>query len=68
MRDAAHLGSRLAVSGGGASLDKIGSDVGAIYATANMGKNQNMPPFKGALKPEEIRDIASYISKTLMHH
>jgi hypothetical protein len=25
-----------------------------------------MPPFKDALKPEEIRDIAGYISKGLI--
>jgi mono/diheme cytochrome c family protein len=36
-----------------------------IFTTAMNGKNQNMPPFKGALKPEELRDIAGYISKEL---
>jgi quinohemoprotein ethanol dehydrogenase len=64
---ACHGDNGLGGHGGGASLDTIGHDVAAIYATVNAGKNQNMPPFNGALKPEEIRDIASYISKVLIH-
>jgi mono/diheme cytochrome c family protein len=63
---ACHGDTGLGGHGGGASLDKISADPGAVYATVNLGKNQNMPPFKGALKPEEIRDIAGYISKALI--
>jgi mono/diheme cytochrome c family protein len=68
---ACHGDTGLGGHGGGASLDAISKDEGAIYATVNTGRNQNMPPFKGALKPEEIRDIAGYISKVLQpgqHH
>jgi mono/diheme cytochrome c family protein len=63
---ACHGDTGLGGHGGGASLATISADIPSIYATANLGKNQNMPPFKGALKPEEIRDIAGYISKTLI--
>jgi alcohol dehydrogenase (cytochrome c) len=63
---ACHGETGLGGHGGGASLDHISKDPAAIYLTVNTGKNQNMPPFKGALKPEEIRDIAGYISKELM--
>jgi mono/diheme cytochrome c family protein len=65
-----HGDNGLGGHGGGASLQTIATtpnNLSAIYATANTGKNQNMPPFKGALKPEEIRDIAGYISKELIH-
>jgi alcohol dehydrogenase (cytochrome c) len=63
---ACHGDTGLGGHGGGASLAAISADLPAIYATANTGKNQNMPPFKGALKPEELRDIAGYISKQLI--
>jgi mono/diheme cytochrome c family protein len=63
---ACHGETGLGGHGGGAALDTISKDPTAIYATVNMGKNQNMPPFKGALKPEQIRDIAGYISKELI--
>ena len=66
---ACHGDTGLGGHGGGASLDTItatADNIPAIYATVNAGKNQNMPPFKGALKPEEIRDIAGYISKQLI--
>ena len=51
--------------GGGAALSEAAKDVNVVFTTAMNGKNQNMPPFKGALKPEELRDIAGYISKEL---
>jgi quinohemoprotein ethanol dehydrogenase len=63
---ACHGDTGLGGHGGGASLATIATDLPSIYATANTGKNQNMPPFNGALKPEEIRDIAGYISKELI--
>ena len=53
--------------GGGASLVEASKDMAVIFSTATNGKNQNMPPFRGALKPEELRDIAGYISKQLLH-
>jgi len=37
-----------------------------IITTATNGKGTSMPPFRGALKPEELRDIAGYISKELI--
>jgi hypothetical protein len=37
----------------------------SIITTASNGKNQNMPPFRGALKPEELRDVAGFISHDL---
>ena len=52
--------------GGGASLVEASKDMNVIFTTASNGKNQNMPPFRGALKPEELRDIAGYISKQLI--
>ena len=52
--------------GGGASLVDASRDMNVIFTTALNGKNQNMPPFRGALKPEELRDIAGYISKELI--
>jgi mono/diheme cytochrome c family protein len=51
--------------GGGAALATAAKDMNVIFTTASNGKNQAMPPFKGALKPEELRDIAGYISKEL---
>ena len=63
---ACHGETGLGGHGGGASLAMIAADIPAIYSTVNTGKNQAMPPFKGALKPEEIRDIAGYISRELI--
>jgi quinohemoprotein ethanol dehydrogenase len=54
--------------GGGASLVEASRDMSVIFTTATNGKNQNMPPFRGALQPEELRDIAGYISKQLLAH
>jgi alcohol dehydrogenase (cytochrome c) len=51
--------------GGGAALSTAAKDINVIFTTASNGKNQSMPSFKGALKPEELRDIAGYISKEL---
>jgi quinohemoprotein ethanol dehydrogenase len=63
---ACHGDTGLGGHGGGASLQAISTDVGAIYDTAMSGKNDTMPPFRGALKPEEILNIAGYISKELL--
>ena len=63
---ACHGDTGLGGHGGGASLATISTDIPAIYNTASSGKNTNMPPFRGALKPEELRDIAGYISKELI--
>jgi mono/diheme cytochrome c family protein len=62
---ACHGETGLGGHGGGASLAAASKDMNVIFTTASNGKNQNMPPFKGALKPEELRDIAGYISKEL---
>src|SRR6185295_3650152 len=58
---ACHGETGLGGHGGGASLAEASKDMSVIFTTASNGKNQNMPPFKGALKPEELRDIAGYI-------
>ena len=63
---ACHGAEGLGGHGGGASLLDVARDEHAIIATATTGKNQNMPPFRGALKPEELRDIAGYISRQLL--
>jgi len=63
---ACHGETGLGGHGGGASLATVSKDIPTLYGTVNTGKNQNMPPFKGALKPEEIRDIAGYVSKELI--
>jgi mono/diheme cytochrome c family protein len=60
-----HGESGLGGHGGGAPLGVAAHDMKAIITTATNGKNQNMPPFRGALKPEELRDIAGYISHDL---
>jgi mono/diheme cytochrome c family protein len=48
----------------GASLATIGRDPQALANTAWNGKN-NVPPFRGSLTPEQIRDIARYITDEL---
>jgi alcohol dehydrogenase (cytochrome c) len=63
---ACHGDQGLGGHGGGASLAEASMDMNIIFTTATNGKNQNMPPFRGALKPEELRDIAGYISKELL--
>ncbi len=63
---ACHGDKGLGGHGGGASLATASKDMSVIFVTATNGKNQNMPPFKGALKPDELRDIAGYIAKELL--
>jgi mono/diheme cytochrome c family protein len=62
---ACHGAEGLGGHGGGAPLNNVAKDEKLIIATATTGKNQNMPPFRGALKPEELRDIAGYVSRQL---
>ena len=61
-----HGDTGLGGHGGGASLVNAARDMHVIVSTATNGKGQNMPPFRGALKPEELRDIAGYISQELL--
>jgi alcohol dehydrogenase (cytochrome c) len=63
---ACHGDTGLGGHGGGASLATASKDPTVIITTASTGKGQNMPPFGGALKPEELRDIAGYVSKELI--
>jgi glucose dehydrogenase/cytochrome c5 len=63
--EACHGESGQGGHGGGAPLGAAAHDMKVIIATATNGKNQNMPPFRGALKPEELRDIAGFISHDL---
>lgn len=51
--------------GGGAPLASVAGNMRYIIATATLGKNRNMPSFRGALKPAQLRDIAGYISLEL---
>jgi len=50
--------------GGGASLVNASRDVQALADTAWIGRNA-MPPFRGMLTPEQLRDVSSFISKEL---
>jgi mono/diheme cytochrome c family protein len=63
--EACHGESGLGGHGGGAPLGAAAHDMKIIISTATNGKNQNMPPFRGALKPEELRDIAGFIAHEL---
>jgi cytochrome c6 len=48
---------------GGAPLDKL-RDLDAAIATVTNGRN-NMPPFRGAFTPEQIRDVSVYVVEAL---
>jgi alcohol dehydrogenase (cytochrome c) len=48
---------------GGAPLDKI-ADFDAAIQTVTNGRN-NMPPFRSAFTPEQIRDVSAYVVRTL---
>jgi quinohemoprotein ethanol dehydrogenase len=50
--------------GGGASLANVAKDINGIANTAWNGKN-TMPPFRGVINPEQLRDAAHYISSEL---
>ena len=50
--------------GGGTTLANASTDVQSLANTAWSGKNA-MPPFRGMLTPEQLRDVAHYISKEL---
>jgi mono/diheme cytochrome c family protein len=63
--EACHGEEGLGGHGGGTPLGEAARDMKAIITTATNGKNQNMPPFRGALKPEELRDVAGFISHDL---
>jgi quinohemoprotein ethanol dehydrogenase len=51
-------------SHGGAPLQNAARDPRYIVTTASRGRN-DMPAFKAILKPEELRDVAGYISTEL---
>jgi quinohemoprotein ethanol dehydrogenase len=61
-----HGATGLGGHGGGASLLDASKDPRLIIATATLGKNRDMPSFRGALKPEELRDVAGYIARELI--
>ncbi|HEY6457575.1 MAG TPA: hypothetical protein VIY90_20035 [Steroidobacteraceae bacterium] len=48
-----------------ALLRGLSWDLKVIITIATNGKNQDMPPFRGALKPEELRDVAGFNSHDL---
>jgi quinohemoprotein ethanol dehydrogenase len=50
--------------GGGASLANVAKDIKLLASTANDGR-KTMPAFSGMLKPEQLRDVAGYVSQEL---
>jgi alcohol dehydrogenase (cytochrome c) len=48
---------------GGAPLDRV-ADLAAAIQTVTTGRN-NMPPFRSAFTPEQIRDVSAYVVQTL---
>jgi quinohemoprotein ethanol dehydrogenase len=48
---------------GGAPLDRV-TDLSAAMQTVTAGRN-NMPPFRSAFTPEQIRDVSAYVVQTL---
>ena len=48
---------------GGAPLDKV-ADFNAAIQTVTAGRN-DMPPFRSAFTPEQIRDVSAYVVQTL---
>jgi quinohemoprotein ethanol dehydrogenase len=51
-------------SHGGANLTNASHDLQLVVTTASTGRN-DMPSFKDVLKPEQIRDVAGYITTQL---
>jgi cytochrome c oxidase cbb3-type subunit 3 len=49
---------------GGAPLDKVTS-LDVTIQTVTNGRNTNMPPFRTAFTPEEIRDVSAYVVEVL---
>jgi alcohol dehydrogenase (cytochrome c) len=48
---------------GGAPLTRV-TDLAAAIQTVTAGRN-NMPPFRAAFTPEQIRDVSAYVVQTL---
>jgi mono/diheme cytochrome c family protein len=48
---------------GGAPLDRV-TDLAAAMQTVTAGRN-NMPPFRSAFTPEQIRDVSAYVVQAL---
>ena len=57
-------GARGTGTSNGASLENVGHDRQAVADTAWNGRKL-MPSFRTALTPEQLRDVASYISGEL---
>jgi mono/diheme cytochrome c family protein len=51
--------------GGGATLANAAANVQSLANTAWAGRNA-MPPFRNMLTPEQLRDVAHYISVELL--
>ena len=49
---------------GGAPLDRV-TDLAAAIQTVTAGRNNNMPPFRSAFTPEQIRDVSAYVVEAL---
>jgi mono/diheme cytochrome c family protein len=53
-------------TGGGKPLNDA-REIAFVVQTVTEGRRE-MPPFAGALSPEQIRDVASYVTTKLPHH
>jgi mono/diheme cytochrome c family protein len=49
---------------GGAPLDRV-RDLDAAIQTVTSGRNTNMPSFRSAFTPEQIRDVSAYVVEAL---
>jgi alcohol dehydrogenase (cytochrome c) len=62
---ACHGDTGLGGHGGGASLANASRDLATMANTAYSGRNA-MPPFRGILVPDQLRDIVHYIANDLL--
>jgi len=62
---ACHGDKGLGGQGNGASLVNASRDIQLLANIAWNGRNNAMPPFRGTLTPEQLRDIAQYITQEL---
>jgi hypothetical protein len=56
----------LVLTGGGASLVNLPKDPNGLANVVYGGRNA-MPPFRGILTPEQIRDVFGYVNQKLLN-
>ena len=61
---ACHGDAGIGGEGGGATLANVGKDIPGMANTVNAGRNK-MPPFRGVLSPEQLRDVLGYVAQEL---